>query len=291
MANDFILKTPSPEVLALAVQENRYELFRVMAKLPGSHLVETEKLSYHLTFPANPIYKGVWRTRLAPEETDDAIEEMIAWFKSQNAPFFFWWTDPATTPTNLEEYLLAHGLLSMEQQRQYLASGLKSSVLGPPGMVADLHHMNETVLDDTPANFTVEEIKDSAGFADFQRVLMESFQMVESAAHAWVEAIETFGFDNPPWASYLGRLDGEPVATTIIFKGAGVAGVNAVAAVPAVRGKGIGGAMTLLPLLEARAQGYHHAVLMSSEMGIRSYQRIGFRLVDVTLNRFLWRNT
>lgn len=52
--------------------------------------------------------------------------------------------------------------------------------------------------------------------------------------------------------------------------------------------QGIGGAITLQPLLEARALGYRHAVLFSTEMGIRVYQRLGFRLTEALINRYLW---
>jgi predicted GNAT family acetyltransferase len=68
-----------------------------------------------------------------------------------------------------------------------------------------------------------------------------------------------------------------------------VASVYAIGTVPEVRGKGIGGAVTLGPLLEAREEGYRHAVLFSSAMGVSAYQRIGFRLLDAWINRYLWR--
>lgn len=59
--------------LAAAVQENLFALFRAMTTLPGSELVEGEKLSNHLTFPSNPMYKGVWCTRLEKAELSEAI--------------------------------------------------------------------------------------------------------------------------------------------------------------------------------------------------------------------------
>ena len=58
---------------------------------------------------------------------------------------------------------------------------------------------------------------------------------------------------------------------------------------PAARGRGIGGAITLRPLLDARDEGYRHAVLFSSAMGVHAYERIGFRLLDGWIDRFLWR--
>jgi ribosomal protein S18 acetylase RimI-like enzyme len=67
--------------------------------------------------------------------------------------------------------------------------------------------------------------------------------------------------------------------------------VYAVATLPSAQGKGIGAAITLSPLLEARDRdGYKYAVLFSTEMGVKVYQRIGFRVTDVRINRYLWRN-
>lgn len=59
--------------------------------------------------------------------------------------------------------------------------------------------------------------------------------------------------------------------------GAGVAGIYAVGTSEAARGKGIGTAITAVPLLDARAEGYHVATLQSSEMGFSVYERMGFR--------------
>ena len=62
--------------------------------------------------------------------------------------------------------------------------------------------------------------------------------------------------DDGPWRHYLGRLGGEPVATSTLFPGA---------------------ALTPAPLHEAREMGYRLGVLGSSEMGYPVYRRLGFR--------------
>ena len=98
--------------------------------LSGAEMVEHAGLSYHHSFPANPMFKGVWRTQLAPDQVDEAIDETIAWFAARNAPFFFWWTDAGTTPDDLGERLQARGLLDMAEQQAALAPGIKQTELG-----------------------------------------------------------------------------------------------------------------------------------------------------------------
>lgn len=291
MATEFILTHPSEAELAAAVEENLFALFRAMAAtLPDNELVEGEKLSYHLTFPSNPMFKGVWRTRLSAGEADDVIDETLAWFKARQAPFIFWWTGPGTTPNDLGERLVARGLLSMEAQMQELAPGIVSTELGAPGMVADLRDMNEVALSQAPPGFTIEEVQDEASLYDFKRVFVESYEIPEWAGQAWVDATLRIGLGRTPWKMVLGRLNGEPVATNMLFNGGGVASVYAVGTLPSARGQGIGGAITLKPLLEAREMGYRYAVLFATEMGIHAYERIGFRQCGVRINRYLWRN-
>jgi ribosomal protein S18 acetylase RimI-like enzyme len=291
MKSETILTDASDAELGAAVEENLFALFRAMATLPGSELAEGETLSRHLAFPSNPMFKGVWRTRLAPGEVDHAVDETIAWFAARGAPFFFWWTGPGTQPDDLGRRLSERGLISLEEQAHELAPGIRSSAVGAPGMAADLHHVNEAVLKQAPPGFTIEEVQDEAALYDFKHVFIQSYQIPEWAAQAWVDATLRLGIGRTPWKMFLGRLNGEPVATNMLFNGGGVASVYAVGTLPAARGQGIGAAITLQPLLAARDMGYRYAVLFATDMGFSVYQRIGFHDCGARINRYLWRNT
>ena len=292
MTTDSILKNATDEELGLAVFENLYDLFRAMAtNLPEGQLMEGEKLSRHLTFPTNPMFKGVWKTLLTENEADAAIDETIAWFKQQDAPYFFWWTGGDAAPKDLEERLAKRGLISMAQQTQELAKGILSTEHGSPCMVAELSRMNETVLDQVPNGFIAREVASETELYDFKKVFVETYEIPEWAGQAWVDATFKIGIGKTPWRIFVGYLNSEPVATNMLFNGGGVASVYAVATIPSARGKGIGAAITLKPLLEARDNdGYNYAVLFSTEMGAPVYERIGFRMTDVRINRYLWRN-
>lgn len=87
--------------------------------------------------------------------------------------------------------------------------------------------------------------------------------------------------------SFLGRLDGTPVATASVLLGAGVAGVYNVATLPRARRRGVGRAITYRALAEARAAGYHYAILHASPAGAPLYRAMGFREV-CTVFTYVW---
>ena len=89
-----------------------------------------------------------------------------------------------------------------------------------------------------------------------------------------------------PWRYYLGIFQGKPIATALLFFGAGVAALHSVVTLPQARSKGIGTAMTLAALREARRAGYRVAILTASPYGVRIYRRIGFREY-CTISRYI----
>ncbi len=80
--------------------------------------------------------------------------------------------------------------------------------------------------------------------------------------------------DDGPWRHCLRRLGGAPVATFAPFVSAGVAGIYFVSAAGEARRQGIGGAIALAPMREAREMGYGVGVLGASEMGYPVYRRL-----------------
>lgn len=279
MTNPDRLTNPTPGELATAVEENLHGLFRTMALSLGGDLTESALLGRHYASPTNPMFKGAWGARLPAETVETAITETLAWFEEQGAPFAFWWTGPSTEPADLGERLIARGLTRWETEA------------GAPGMVATLSTLKTESLATVPVGFTIHVVDNDEALADFGRVFTAAYAVPEWAGQAWVDATRQMGIQQAPWRLYLGRFQGEPVATTLLFINAGVAGLYAVGTVPAVRSQGIGSAIVVKSLLDARAAGCQHAVLFATEMAVHLYGRLGFQDSGARINRYLWRNT
>ncbi len=83
--------------------------------------------------------------------------------------------------------------------------------------------------------------------------------------------------DTPSASAFLAYYDGNPVASSLVFYEAGVAGIYSVTTLEEARGKGIGTAITLAPLNEAKKLGYEIAILQSSDMALNMYKHMGFK--------------
>lgn len=90
-----------------------------------------------------------------------------------------------------------------------------------------------------------------------------------------------------PVRNYLAVSNGKPVGTSQFFLSASVAGIYNVTCVPEARQQGVGTAITLAPLAEARKMGYRISILQASDLGSRVYRRLGFQDCG-KLGNYLW---
>ena len=79
---------------------------------------------------------------------------------------------------------------------------------------------------------------------------------------------------------FVGRVDGEVVATALGITIDDVTGVFNVATMPDHRGRGHGAALTARVVRDGFERGARLAFLQSSALGHRVYQRLGFRDVE-----------
>ncbi|MFN8490915.1 MAG: GNAT family N-acetyltransferase [Caldilineaceae bacterium] len=250
----------SESSLVYAIEANLFEFFSLYTSWSQAEVHDDADMLWTMTNIPFPIFNNVLRAQLAGDELDAAIETVITRGKVRNVPLL-WWTGPATKPHNLGVSLVEHGFV-------YDGEG--------PGMAVDLQFLQEDIP--APAGFRIEQVKDDKTLNQWSHVLPNGFGLPEVMADAIFALCQSIGFAaQTPLRNYIGWLDEQPVATSSLCLGAGVAGIYNVTTLPEVRRQGIGARMTLFPLCEARRMGYKIGILHASPMGVNVYRRLGFQ--------------
>lgn len=265
-----VLEDLSDAALVAAIEDNLSDQFAIFARyIPQASWRDDGETKVFLTGIPSPVFNGVFQAQLDADRLDAQIEDMMAAFKAIGAPMY-WWTGPATRPADLGSHLQAHGL-----HHEY----------DFPGMAMDLLTLGDA---EPPAGLAIERVGSARSLRTWCDVLARSFALPTLVGDAFMDAFVRTGLgEDLPWRWYLGLLDGEPVATSLLAVSAGVAGVYYVSTLPEARRRGFGSAMTLRPLLDARGLGYRAGILRSSEMGVRVYRSLGFREC-CKIGRYVW---
>jgi len=191
---------------------------------------------------------------------DDAfIAETIRYFRDKGVNVFTWWMEPHLKLSDWEPALSKHGF------------GFSDDT---PGMAVNLHEMSNEIQ---PADgFEIRSVDDEESLRKWAEVFINGYGLPPNWESIAFDLWMQLGLDFPI-RNYLGYLNGKPVSTSTVFYGGGAAGIYCVATLPEARGKGIGAAITLKPLQDAREKGYRIGVLQSSDMGFNVYKKLGFR--------------
>ena len=128
-----------------------------------------------------------------------------------------------------------------------------------------------------PSGLKIEPVRGVRHLDAFVTTASGPFGVRPDGIEAFAGVGRAVGLDDPNRRRYLGSLDGRPVATSALFLAGGVAGIYVVATIREARRRGIGAAMTLAAMKDARDLGYRIAVLQASPMGRPVYRQLGFR--------------
>jgi GNAT superfamily N-acetyltransferase len=255
-----------------ALEANMAAFWAGYGRTPGAELYEGEDLLRVVTGVSEPLFNGAFRARLIPDAVDDPIAKTLARVASRRVPMF-WWVGPSTRPadlgTHLERYGFTHAGNSPAMAVEHRA--LPEEHLRIPGLAV------------APVG-DLEELRRWAHVAAIGTEFSKRF-------HDELVALEV-GVGLEPrgrlYAHYVAYHNGEAVGTSALLLHAGVAGIFAVATIPRARWRGIGKALTLAPLLEARRRGYRVGTLQTTQMGFPVYRRLGFREVCSPIEMYLW---
>ena len=241
----------------LTIEENGAEFLMALGRAAGAEERDDGRVRWVIGNSPIDYHNCVVFADLTREGADGEIEASLQRMRSHGVPGS-WHVGPSMRPPDLGGRLIAHGF-------EYVGDDI--------GMSVDLSELPERVP--VPENLVIERVHDEAGLAAWVEALGSGFGEGPVEAE-WVgEMYRRLGFEGP-WRHYFGILAGEPVATATSFFGAGVAGIYFVCTVERARRRGIGAALTLAALREARKMGYGVGVLGSSEMGYPVYRGLGF---------------
>ncbi|GCE15617.1 GNAT family N-acetyltransferase [Tengunoibacter tsumagoiensis] len=243
-----------------AIEANVREFLLTLGRLGGGEERDEPAIQWIIGGAPISYHNCVVRATLTAETVDEAILASVQCFQAHKVPGS-WHVGPSMRPAHLGERLVAHG---------FTPGGSEL------GMAVDLQTIPEQVS--IPTGFVIERVHDEQELWVWKQTLGMGFGEGEIEAN-WVgEMYQKAGLsDQEAWHHYLGRWNSEPVATASLFLGAGVAGIYFVWTLPPARRQGIGAAITLAALQDARRLGYRLGILGSSSMGYAVYQRLGFR--------------
>lgn len=248
----------SDQALIIAIRANLCEFFRHLNRsFPETYFENTKFARWCASIP-HPWFNGVLSSQRPEKEDETFIEETIEYFRGKGIGAFTWWIDPRFQTADWEPVLAKYGF-----HYSY----------DTPGMAVDLEALNIPQVVD---GLEIRVVADEETLRTWTHIFTFGYGLPLEWEPSMYELQMRLGLGFP-MRNYLGYLNGEPVATSTVFFSAGVAGIYSVATVPEARGKGIGAAITLRPLIHAREMGYRICVLQSSEMGYKVYKKLGFR--------------
>jgi ribosomal protein S18 acetylase RimI-like enzyme len=256
------------ECIIAAIENNPADLIRALGGVPQVEFFDTPVPHYVSGLP-HPSLNLAVGAPFAPGSTGAGIDEVVGHARARGAPMT-WWIGP-NRPSALHAEMEARGIKRISQM---------------PGMARTLDDLGADVT--TPPGLTVNPVRNTRDLQRFVEVISAGFELPGFVSGFLGQMTAEFGLaDDSPYQSYVGVLDGEAVGASAMMLGSGAAGLYNIATVPGARGKGIGAAMTLAPLFEARKRGINLAVLHSSAMGQRVYERLGFQTY-CTMDAYAW---
>lgn len=264
MTDTDILTDLSAPALAAAVRANLYSFFLCGERAPAMEFARCDGfVRWYLPHPL-PLFHGALSTRDAAPGDEEAVDEALAYYRGKRAGAVCWWLEDGVGPAGWARLLESRGFSLAE---------------GPPGMAVDLAALPPGPAQSggraLPPGAEVHVVRDAGEMRAFVDVVTAVFGFPPEAGGSVYEWELAVGMGSGS-TCYLATLDGVPVGTSQVLLAAGVAGIYNVGVEEDVRGRGLGAALTLRPLLEARAAGYRAGVLQSSDSGLPLYLHLGF---------------
>jgi GNAT superfamily N-acetyltransferase len=255
-----------------AIKANWEAYHYCLGRSPKVELSIGRYLTWLMTNLPDHFMNMVVCNQLPSEGVDDLIESALAHFRSMNIRKLSWLAHDGIPSVEINNVLLAHGLIFKESFATEMAVDLSS-------LPEDLP---------THPGLRIVPVVEGNALRHWIHVASVGFRISEEFEKVWYDFFVDAIFETQ-FRTYLALLDGKPVGTSQLFLSEGVAGIYNVTCIPEARGQGIGSAITLAPLLKAREIGYRVGILQASQRGYGVYRRLGFQDFG-KLSVYLWDN-
>ena len=246
------------DLLAMADRQSA-AFFLATRSRPWADIHEEADVVHGTTGIPLPVFNGATNARFAPATADDRIEVVLRPFRDGRIDMT-WMVGPTSTPPDLVDRLIAHGLAVDETA---------------PVMACPLSAWTAPAV---PPEIATTLVDDAADFHVAMEIVFAGFDLPASALPIVEERYASFAIGPEAIQRvFLAHLDGRPVATALGFVLDGVVGIYNVATTADARRRGAGRAVTAAVLADAAARGATDAILESSELGRSVYESLGFR--------------
>jgi GNAT superfamily N-acetyltransferase len=268
---DIVADLSDTKLVKTVIQANWENYHYCLGRSPSVELSVGRYLTWFVTNMPDHFMNLVVCTELPSEGIDTLIENALAHFK--------------LLAINRLSWLIQEGVPTDEIKKQLEAHGLTFRESFATEMAADLRNLSEKPA--VPNGLQITTVENEEMLRKWIHVASIGFGIPHDVENIWYEFFADAACDRP-FRTYLAFLNDEPVGTSQLFTSAGVAGIYNVTCLPEARGQGIGAAITLAPLLDARKMGYRVGILQASSMGRKVYQRLGFEDFG-KLSVYLWK--
>jgi GNAT superfamily N-acetyltransferase len=249
-----ILEDLSPAAVTSAIENNIYNLFLLIGKKAKRELYIDKKIKWIMAAPS------VWPNYLFDarfEEPEISIEYIKKKVRSGDAPSQ-WFLGPGSRTESLIKALTKGGFTRIGQW---------------PGMAVEIANINTDFQ--RPSNLKTEEVSSEDLLDQWEKVICTA---MFGGGFMGVELFKCF-LDDENIHFYLAFLCEKPVATSMLFTSAGIAGLYLISTLPEHRNRGIGKTITLAPLHTAEKMGFKIGGLFATQLGEMIYGRLGFKKI------------
>lgn len=239
--------------------ENEAELVAYLGTASGATSQRATDLTWVVTGVNNETYNGVLWTRLSSAAADLQVPFLVEQFRFQGLPAV-WRIDPATEPADMGARLARLGCSALPDD---ICMGAHL-----PSLAREMSRF---------PGLTVERAVTPDELDEWLHVWTRtSGERREPRAQLY----ESLGLGaRQPLHHYVARIDGQAAGIAELFLGQRGAGLYSLAVAPEFRGRGIGTALVLTPLLVARTLGYDTGVVRPPSDSRLMFEHLGFEAV------------